>query len=106
MHRRAFLACLTGLAVTAPLAAHEGHDHKLLGTIAEVRSGRLVVKAVKDDALTPVVLTASTIYRRGKTVVALDTLAVGDRVVVNIGSGKAPITAKAVDVGATARSSR
>lgn len=106
MHRRAFLACLTGLAVTAPLAAHEGHDHKLLGTIAEVRSGRLVVKAVKDATLTPVVLTASTVYRRGKTAVALDTLAVGDRVVVNIGSGKAPITAKAVDVGTTARSSR
>ena len=51
MHRRAFLASLTSLAVTARLAAHDGHDHKLLGTVAEVRPGRLVVKALKDGTL-------------------------------------------------------
>lgn len=106
MHRRAFLASLTSLAVTARLAAHEGHDHKLLGTIAEVGPGRLVVKAAKDGALTPVVLTAATVYRRAKATIALGDLAIGDRVVVNIGSGKAPITAKAVDAGPPARSSR
>lgn len=99
MHRRAFIASLATLAAAAPLAAHEGHDHKLLGTIAELSPGRLVVKAAKDGALTPVVLTPATIYRRAKTVIAVAALAIGDRVVVNIGSGKAPITAKAVDAG-------
>jgi hypothetical protein len=106
MHRRAFIASLTTLAAAVPLAAHEGHDHKLLGTVAEVSPGRLVVKAVKDGALTPVVLTPSTVYRRAKTVIGLTALAVGDRVVVNIGSGKAPITAKAVDAGASTAARR
>lgn len=106
MHRRAFLACLTSLAVPTRIAAHEGHDHKLLGTIAEVGPGRLVVKAAKDGARTPVVLTSTTVYRRAKTKIGLGDLAVGDRVVVNIGSGKAPITAKAVDAGPPARSGR
>lgn len=99
MHRRALLTGLVGLALTASLAAHEGHDHKLLGTIAELGPGRLVVKAAKDGARTPVVLTPATVVRRGKTVIAVGALAVGDRVVVNIGSGKTPITAKAIDAG-------
>ncbi|MFN7978770.1 MAG: hypothetical protein U0P30_11570 [Vicinamibacterales bacterium] len=99
MHRRAFLTGLASLALAAPLAAHEGHDHKLLGTIAELSAGRLVVKAAKDGARTTVVLTPATLVRRGKTVVAVSALAVGERVVVNIGSGKAPITAKAIDAG-------
>lgn len=106
MHRRAFLASLTLLAATARLAAHDGHDHKLLGTVAEVRPGRLVVKALKDGTLTPVVLTAATVYRREKRLIALDALAPGDRVVVNIGNGKAPITAKAIDAGTSTRTSR
>lgn len=97
MHRRAFIASLASLVAAAPLAAHEGHDHKLLGTIAELAPGRLVVKAVKDGALTPVVLTPATLVRRGKTVVAVSALAVGERVVVNIGSATPPLTAKAID---------
>lgn len=106
MHRRAFLASLIPLAVTTRLAAHDGHDHKLLGTVAEVRPGRLVVKTLKDGTLTSVVLTAATVYRREKRLIALDALAPGDRVVVNIGNGKAPITAKAVDAGTSTRTSR
>ena len=65
-----------------------------------------VVKSLKDGTLTPVVLTAATVYRREKRVIALDALAAGDRVVVNIGNGKAPITARAVDAGASTRTSR
>lgn len=106
MHRRAFIASLASLVAATPLAAHEGHDHKLLGTIAELAPGRLVVKAVKDGALTPVVLTPSTVYRRGKAIITPGALAVGDRVVVNIGSGKAPITAKAVDAGPASATGR
>ena len=37
---------------------------------------------------------------RGKTVLMATDLKVGDRVVVNIGAGKAPLTAKAIQVGA------
>lgn len=101
MSRRAFLVSLAGAALTAPrLAAHDGHDHKLLGTVAEIAPGRLVVKAPKDGTLTPVVLTAATRIARAKKPLALAALAIGDRVVVNVGNGALPLTAKAIDVGA------
>jgi len=101
MNRRAFVTALA-LAVT-PLTsalAHEGHDHKLLGTITEVAADHLVVRATKDGALSSIAIVATTKITRGKTKLGAGDLKVGDRVVVNIGSGKAPLTAKAVQVGA------
>lgn len=100
MHRRAFVLTLGSAVLTAvPLLAHEGHDHKLLGTIAEVHADRLVVKATKDGALSSIALTAATKITRGKLRVSAGDLKVGDRVVVNIGNGKPPLVAKAVQAG-------
>lgn len=103
MNRRDFVTALALAA--APLTsafAHEGHDHKLLGTITEVAADRLVVRATKDGAVSSIALVATTKITRGKTKLSAGDLKVGDRVVVNIGSGKAPLTAKAVQVGAAA----
>ena len=100
MHRRAFVLALALVAATlSPALAHEGHDHKLLGTLTEVGAGSIVVKAVADGALSTVTLTSTTKITRGKTKIAVADLKVGDRVVVNIGNGKAPLTAKAVQAG-------
>jgi len=101
MNRRAFVTALAMTAVPLTSAlAHEGHDHKLLGTITEVTADRLVVRATKDGAVSSIALVATTKITRGKTRLAAGELKAGDRVVVNIGSGKAPLTAKAVQVGA------
>lgn len=100
MNRRAFALSLAFAA--APLTrvlAHEGHDHKLLGTLAEVAADKIVVKAVKDGKLSTVALAATTKITRAKKALAVTDLKVGDRVVVNIGAGKAPLTAKAIEVG-------
>ena len=101
MNRRTFVLALT-LAAPAltPAFAHEGHDHKLLGTVTEVAADRLVVRATKDGAISSIAIVATTKITRGKTKLGVADLKVGDRVVVNIGSGKAPLTAKAVQVGA------
>jgi hypothetical protein len=101
MNRRTFVfsVAIAGLSVI-PAFAHEGHDHKLLGTITEVTADRLVVRATKDGAMSTIAIVATTKITRGKTKVGAGDLKVGDRVVVNIGSGKAPLTAKAVQVGA------
>lgn len=100
MHRRAFVLALALVAATlSPALAHEGHDHKLLGTLTEVGAGSIVVKAVADGALSTVTLTSTTKITRGKTVLKAADLKVGDRVSVNVGSGKMPLTAKAVAVG-------
>ena len=101
MNRRTFVSALALAAVPAArVLAHEGHDHKLLGTITEVAADRLVVRATKDNAMSTIAIVATTKITRGKTKLSAADLKVGDRVVVNIGSGKAPLTAKAVQVGA------
>ena len=101
MNRRTFVLAVTLAAATiAPAAAHEGHDHKLLGTLTEIAPASIVVKATKDGALSTVALARTTKITRGKTVLLPTDLKIGDRVVVNIGAGKAPLTAKAIQVGA------
>lgn len=100
MNRRTFVfsVAIAGLSVI-PAFAHEGHDHKLLGTITEVTAERLVVRATKDGAISTIALVATTKVTRGKAKIAVSDLRAGDRVVVNIGNGKAPLTAKAVQAG-------
>lgn len=100
MNRRAFVTTLAFAALpVAQVLAHEGHDHKLLGTISEVAADRLVVKATKDGALSTIAIVATTKILRGKAKVAVADLKVGDRVVVNIGNGKAPLSAKEIQLG-------
>ena len=101
MTHRTFVAAFALLtAALTPAYAHEGHDHKLLGTVSEVAADRIVVRATKDGALSTVALTRTTKITRGKATLLPADLKVGDRVVVNIGNGKAPLSAKAIQVGA------
>lgn len=101
MTRRTFALAFALLASTlTPAFAHEGHDHKLLGTVTEIAADKIVVRATKDGALSTVALTRTTKITRGKTTLLPTDLKVGDRVVVNIGNGKAPLSAKAIQVGA------
>jgi hypothetical protein len=100
MNRRAFVTVLAFTALPAASAfAHDGHDHKLLGTVTALTAQQLVVRATKDGTVSTIALTATTKITRGKAKVAAGDLRVGDRVVVNIGNGKAPLTAKAVQAG-------
>ena len=100
MNRRTFVLAVTVVAASfTPAFAHEGHDHKLLGTLTEVTAERIVVRATKDGAVSTIALAATTKITRGKKTLTAADLKVGDRVVVNIGAGKAPLTAKAIQVG-------
>ena len=103
MNRRAFVIALAfATAPVTSMLAHEGHDHKLLGTITEVAADRLVVRGTKDGALSTIAIVATTKITRGKTKLGTGDLKVGDRVVVNIGNGKAPLSAKAIQVSPAA----
>ena len=100
MHRRAFVSALAFAALpAASVFAHEGHDHKLLGTVTEITPQRLVVRATKDGAVSSILLVSTTKITRGQSKIAATGRRVGDPVVVKIGSGKAPLTAKAVQAG-------
>ena len=100
MTRRTLLAAfaLAGVSVV-PTLAHEGHDHKVLGTVSEITATHLTVRAAEDGAVSVIAFATTTKVTRGKSKLAATDIKVGDRVVVNIGSGKAPLTAKAVELG-------
>jgi len=101
MNRRTFATTLgLLLAPVASVLAHEGHDHKILGTVTEIAADKLVVKATKDGALSTVAIVAATKITRGTKKAAATEITVGDRVVVNVGAGKEPLTAKAIQIGA------
>lgn len=100
MTRRSLLAALALAAVPfVPAFAHEGHDHKVLGIVTEITATHVTVRAVKDEAISVIAFAPTTKVTRGKTKLAVTDIKVGDRVVVNIGAGKAPLTAKAVELG-------
>jgi hypothetical protein len=101
MTRRLLLTALASLVpalAPPPLAAHDGHDHTLLGVVARVSASRLEVTG-RDGVVTTVALTAATVITRDGARLTATDLVAGDRVVVNVGNGKPPLRAKAVRVG-------
>lgn len=100
MTRRTLLAALALVGASfVPAVAHDGHDHKVLGTVTEITATNLTVRAVKDGAVSVIAFAPTTKVTRGREKLAVADIKVGDRVVVNIGNGKAPLTAKAVELG-------
>ena len=86
------------------IAAHEGHAHKVMGTVSAIHENHLEVKDAKGKTLS-VALDAKTKIRRAKAVAKLDDLKVGDRVVVTMieskdKAGKAVVTVTEVQIGA------
>ena len=79
---KAFAMALS-LAVALPLAssAHEGHIHKVMGTVAARDDQRLEVKAT-DGKTASITLNDATKILRGKARVKADDIKPGERVVV------------------------
>jgi hypothetical protein len=73
------MGVLAMLAVPA-VGAHEGHAHKIMGTIASVRTDRLDIKAT-DGKTASVILNEKTKIVRGTESVKTTDLKVGERVV-------------------------
>lgn len=63
------------------LLAHEGHTHKVMGTVAAVDANHVEIET-KDGEKIPVLLNKETKYLRGKTKVAGTDIKVGERIVV------------------------
>ena len=84
MQKRAILALLVALALPAGLAAHEGHEHKVMGTVTQVHSTDTGSQVeIKTTAGETVVLTvdAQTRFLKGKAAAALKDVEAGSRVV-------------------------
>jgi hypothetical protein len=85
----------------APLAlAHEGHDHKIMGTVAAVHDTSVDVKAA-DGKVSTITLNDKTKILQGTTAMKAADIKTGARVVVTAtGGGKDPFVAKEVRIGA------
>ena len=79
---RILSAALVGILVPAALAiAHEGHEHKAMGTVAAVDAKHIEV-ADKDGKKTSFQLTPETKYLHGTMAAEASHVTVGQRVVV------------------------
>lgn len=93
----------------APLAtsfAHEGHEHKIMGTVSMRHEFHLEVKAT-DGKTTVLTLTDKTKVKRGDATAALDSIKQGERVVVTAvetkgKDGKTALVATEVRLAASA----
>jgi hypothetical protein len=97
------ILCLLVALGASPALAHEGHAHKVMGTISTVQDGALDVTSTSGDA-SHVVLTDKTRITRNGTTLKPSDLRAGDRVVVTYeetkaSDGKALLTATDVRVG-------
>ena len=80
--KRNLSAALVGILVSAGLAiAHEGHEHKAMGTVAAVDTKRIEV-ADKDGKKASFRLTPETKYMHGTMAAEASHVTVGQRVVV------------------------
>ena len=89
MTKKWMLAGLVAVSLVLPAAAwaHEGHAHKVLGTISAVQDNRVELKT-PDGKVVTVTVNAKTTYARGRQKVDATALKVGDRVVAEVASEK------------------
>lgn len=94
MTRRLVCLALSSILILPVAAlAHEGHDHKLMGTIVSVTDKKIVIKTAEGAEKTAEI-TALTTLHKGKAKGAQADLKAGLRVVLNVGNGKDPLKAK------------
>jgi hypothetical protein len=97
--------------VSAPgVLAHEGHMHRLMGTVAAIQGERLQVKETTGK-MSEVVLNDKTRILRGTTAQTAADIKPGDRIVVTMAEskdeeGKALLTAKEIRLGTSQASRR
>ena len=103
MIRTRVFAGLVALALLLPVAAfaHEGHAHKVMGTIETIAGNHLTVKTT-DGKSAMVMVDAKTKITRGKAKLAAAALKVGDRIVAEGPESKEMVAAATIKVGEVA----
>ena len=100
-HRLFTLLCaVVAVAISAAAWAHEGHAHKVMGTVTMAAADHVMIETTdgKDETIT---VNAKTKVVRGKTAIKSADIKPGTRVVATVESEKAPFVATEVQVGAT-----
>ncbi len=102
MQIRILAAAVLGVALVAgAAAAHEGHDHKVMGTVAAVDAKHIEVTGIHGHK-TSIELTPETKYLHGEMAAQLSSVSVGQRVVVVFRQHEKANLAKEVRLGVKA----
>lgn len=97
--KRLMFAVVAALAlITASARAHQGHDHKAMGTISSIEGPHVMVKTT-DGKTVMVMLDAKTKITRDKAKLDVSALKVGDRIVAEGPESKDMIMATSVKLG-------
>ena len=96
----AALAAVLAFAGPGTVAAHEGHAHKVLGTVASVQGNHVEVKTTDGKSVT-VMLDAKTKITRGKEKLDASAIKVGGRVSIDAMQEKDMMMAQAVKLATT-----
>jgi uncharacterized ubiquitin-like protein YukD len=96
-------ALVAALAIPAYARAHEGHPHKVMGTVATLQAQQLQVKAT-DGKMSTITINDKTKVLRGTAKITLADIKAGERVVVTAvttkKNGKSTTVASEVKVAA------
>src|SRR5205823_3111411 len=92
------IALVGALVVPAVVRAHEGHAHKVMGTVSSVEGNNLMVKTT-DGKTVMVMVDKKTAITHGKTKLDAAAVKVGDRIVAEGMEEKDMIMAKTVKLG-------
>jgi hypothetical protein len=95
------IALAGALVIPAAARAHEGHTHKVMGTISSIDGKNVIVKTTDGKTVT-VVLGAKTKLTQGKKTVEATALKVGDRLVAEGTEEKTMFLATTVRLGQAA----
>ena len=94
----ALIVAITAMVVPAALSAHEGHAHKVMGTVSSISGKHVTVKTAEGKSVM-VMLDDKTKVTQGKDAVDASKLKVGDRVVAEGPEEKEMIMATTVKLG-------
>lgn len=89
MTKKWIVGALLGAALVVPgvARAHEGHAHKVMGTVSAVTATQMQLKTPEGKIVTAM-LNPKTTFARGKQKVDATAVKVGERVVVEVASEK------------------
>ena len=94
-------AVLAAALAVSPVLAHEGHVHKVMGTVSSIDGKHVVVKTTEGKSVT-VMLDDKTTVMRGKEKLDASALKVGERVSIDAMQEKDMMMAHAIKLAPAA----
>jgi hypothetical protein len=92
------LALMLAAMMSAPLLAHEGHAHKVMGVVMASGPTQMELKTPSGEVLA-IAVTDKTVVTRFKQKMQLADVQRGLRAVVDIGNGADPLIARGIRLG-------